>query len=185
MYYLISKFLLKLIGWKVTGHYPRDIKKKILVAAPHTSNWDFPLGILIRGAIRDKVKYVGKASLFKPPLGWILGPMGGIPVDRSKSNNFVDAVVDTFNKRDTLAILFPAEGKRKKVEKFKTGFYYIAKKANIPMIPTVLDFAKKEFRFEEIVWATDDAIADIKKIEDLFKGIRGYNPKYSFHYEGK
>jgi len=184
MYYWISFIILKIIGWKITGPFPRDVKKKILVAAPHTSNWDFPIGICIRGILRDKIKYVGKASLFKPPFGWLLKKMGGVPVDRSKSNNFVEAVTQLFNEREELSILFAAEGKRKKVDKFKTGFYYIAQKANIPIVPTILDYDKKEFRFEKMIWPSDDAEADIEKIENIFKGIRGYHADYSFHYTG-
>lgn len=182
MFYYISKFILRLIGWKVVGHYPREIKKKILVAAPHTSNWDFPLGVMIRSVIKDDVKYVGKASLFKPPLGWILGPMGGVPVDRSKSNNFVEAVVKEFDSKEVFSVLFAAEGSRKKVEKFKTGFYHIARMAKVPMLPTILDYDKKEFRFLDLVWATEDAEEDIKKIEGYFKGVKGCNPKQGFHY---
>jgi len=182
MFYLFSRLVLKLIGWKVTGHYPADVLKKILVAAPHTSNWDFPLGLMIRSVLRDDVKYIGKASLFKPPLGWILKPLGGIPVDRSKSNNFVDAVVDKFNSKEKISVLFAAEGSRKRVEKFKTGFYHISRLAKVPMLPVILDYDKKEFRFLDLVWATDNAEADIAKIEALFKGIRGYHSKKSFHY---
>ena len=183
MYYWVSYIILKIIGWKVTGSFPSDVKKKILVAAPHTSNWDFPLGLLIRGVLRDKIKYVGKDSLFKPPVGWLLKMMGGVSVDRSKSNNFVEAVVKAFNDREEFSILFAAEGKRKKVEKFKTGFYYIARDANVPILPTILDYDKKEFRFTELIWPSDDAKADILKIENIFKGIRGCHAKYSFHYK--
>jgi len=166
MFYFISKFVLRLIGWKVVGHYPNEVKKKILVAAPHTSNWDFPLGVMIRSVIKDDVKYVGKASLFKPPIGWIIGPLGGVPVDRSKSNNFVDAVVKEFDSKEEFSVLFAAEGSRKKVEKFKTGFYHIARLAKVPMLPTILDYDKKEFRFLDLIWATDDTEGDISKIED-------------------
>ena len=88
-----------------------------------------------------------------------------------------------FNDREEFSILFAAEGKRKKVEKFKTGFYYIARDANVPILPTILDYDKKEFRFTELIWPSDDAKADILKIENIFKGIRGYHAKYSFHYK--
>lgn len=169
----------------MVGHYPNEVKKKILVAAPHTSNWDFPLGVMIRSVIKDDVKYVGKASLFKPPIGWIIGPLGGVPVDRSKSNNFVDAVVKEFDSKEEFSVLFAAEGSRKKVEKFKTGFYHIARLAKVPMLPTILDYDKKEFRFLDLIWATDDTEGDISKIEDLFKGIKGCNPAQGFHYKAR
>lgn len=182
MFRLFSKVILKLIGWRITGHYPYDVKKKILVAAPHTSNWDFPLGIMIRSALNDDIKFVGKASLFTGPLGWVFHALGGIPVDRSKSNNFVSGVVEQMNSRESLAILLAGEGQRKKVEKFKTGFYYIARNAKVPILPTILDFDKKEFRFAPLFMPTEDAAADIDYIESLFRGIRGHNSKNSFHY---
>lgn len=172
--------LLKIIGWKTTGDYPRHIKKKILAAAPHTSNWDFPLGVMVRGTLNDDVKYIGKASLFKPPIGWIMKALGGVPVDRSKSNNFVQGVVDLFQGRNELSILFAPEGTRKKVEKFKTGFYHIARLANIPILPVVLDYDKKEFRFEPLYYPTSNIEADIENIEKIFKGVKGYNKKRSF-----
>lgn len=176
----LYQFILKLFGWKVTGDYPAHIKQKILVAAPHTSNWDFPLGLLVRGVIEDNVKYVGKASLFKGPVGVIMRFLGGVPVDRSRSNNFVDAVVEIFKERKVFSILFAAEGTRKKVDKLKTGFYHIARQANVPIIPAILDYEKKEFRFMPLFHASDDSEADIKKIEEIFRGIKGYYPEKSF-----
>lgn len=177
---IIYQFILKLFGWKVTGDYPAHIKQKILVAAPHTSNWDFPLGLLVRGVIEDDVKYVGKASLFKGPLGYIMRFLGGVPVNRSRSNNFVDAVVDMFTERKSFSILFAAEGTRKKVDKLKTGFYHIAKQANVPIIPSILDYEKKEFRFLPLINTTSDTEEDLIKIEKIFRGIKGYYPEKSF-----
>lgn len=176
----ISAWILKLLGFKILGKYPYDLKKVVLVAAPHTSYWDFPFGLLIRSAEKIDVKYVGKASLFKPPLGWVMKPLGGVPVDRSKSNNFVDSVIDIFKKRNEFAVLFAAEGTRKKVEKFKTGFYYIAKGAGVPIVPIVFDFGKKEFRWLDPFYPTDNAEEDLKQIESMFKGVVGFTPENSF-----
>lgn len=164
------------------GKYPHEVKKKLLIAAPHTSNWDFPLGILVRGVIKADVKYVGKAPLFKAPLGWIMRPLGGIPVETDRSTNFVQAVVKEYNRREELSILIAPEGQRVKTEKFRTGFYYIAKLANIPILPAVLDFDKKEFRFLDLVYLTDNAEKDIAAIQDLYRGIRGLYAKDSFDY---
>jgi len=182
MFRLLSKVVLKLLGWKITGNNHSDITKKILVAAPHTSNWDFPLGIMVRSVIQDDIKYIGKDSLFKPPLGWIFSKMGGIGVDRKKSNNFVEAVVKKIKSSDDLSILFAAEGSRKKVAKFKTGFYHVARLAEVPILPIVLDYEHKEFKFLDLVWATDNAESDMAHIEGLFKGVKGYHPEQSFYY---
>lgn len=176
----LSGFILKLLGYSIKGSFPKDLKKLVLIAAPHTSYWDFPFGLLIRSACGIKVKYVGKASLFKPPLGWIMKPLGGVPVDRSKSNNFVDSVIDVFNQKEELIILFAPEGTRKKVEKFKSGFYYIAKGAGVPIQPIVFDFGKKEFTWLDLVHPSDDAEKDLKRIEGLFTGVEGYRPANSF-----
>lgn len=180
---MLCKIILKLIGWRVVGDFKPEIKKKLLAAGPHTSNWDFPLGLLVRCSIKQKIQYVGKASLFKPPLGWLIKRMGGIPVERSKSNNFVNAVVNEYNEREKLAILLAPEGTRKKVTKFKTGFYHIARLAKIPILPAVLDFEVKEFRFLPLFWPTDDIEKDLAELENLFKGIKGFHAKNSFHYD--
>ncbi|OED44649.1 hypothetical protein AB833_01005 [Chromatiales bacterium (ex Bugula neritina AB1)] len=179
----IAKSILRTKGWKVVGNYPVQHKKLVLVAAPHTSNWDFPLGVLVRAAIQQDIKFVGKDTLFKPPLGWLLSAMGGVGVDRTKSSNFVDAVVAEFLRREKFAILFAAEGSRRKVEKFKTGFYYIASKAGAPILPTVLNYASKEFTFLEPFFPTENAEKDIAEIEDLFAGIRGLRPELGFRCE--
>lgn len=176
----IAKYILRTKGWKVVGNYPTQLNKLVLVAAPHTSNWDFPLGVLVRSALQQDIKFVGKDTLFKPPLGWLLGALGGVGVDRSKSSNFVDAVVDEFSRREKFAILFAAEGSRSKVEQFKTGFYYIASKAGVPILPTVLNYQKKEFAFLDPFYPTSDAQADIEIIEGLFAGIRGRRPELGF-----
>jgi len=176
----LSALILKLLGYSVVGEYPYNLKKVVLIAAPHTSYWDFPFGLLIRSASKIDVKYVGKASLFKPPLGWIMKPLGGVPVDRTKSNNFVDSVIDVFNSKDEVAILFAPEGTRKKVEKFKTGFYYIAKGAGVPIVPIKFDFGKKEFRWLDVFYPTDNPTEDLKKIEDMFKGVQGFTKEKSF-----
>lgn len=176
----IAKFVLKIIGWKVVGDYRNDVKKKLLIAAPHTSNWDFPLGILVRTAIQAPVKYIGKPSLFKPPLSWIMYPLGGMPVVQKEGQSFVQNVVDMYNETEELTILIAPEGQRKRIEKFKTGFYHIANGAKVPILPMILDFGKKEFRFLDLVYTNDNSKKEIPQIESLFRGIRGYRKKDSF-----
>lgn len=176
----LSALILKLLGYSIKGSYPHDLKKLVVIAAPHTSYWDFPFGLLIRSSMGINVKYVGKASLFKPPLGWFMKRWGGVPVDRSKSNNFVDSVIKIFEEKEELTILFAPEGTRKKVEKFKSGFYYIAKGANTPILPIVFDFGKKEFRWLDLIYPTEDAEKDLEKIQNIFKGIEGWTPENSF-----
>lgn len=181
MFRLLSKLVMKIIGWKIVGDHHPEVSKRILIAGPHTSNWDFPLGLMVRSIIRDDIKYVGKSSLFKPPLGWIMKKLGGIGVDRSKSNNFVEAVVKEFDAHKRLAILFAPEGSRKKVDKFKTGFYHIARLSGVPILPAVLDFKTKEFRFLPIYTVTGNVEKEMEFLEKIYRGVEGYNPKNGFY----
>lgn len=176
----ISSFILKLLGFKILGEYPYNVKKKIIIAGPHTSYWDFPVGLLIRSAMKIDVQYVGKAQLFKPPLGWIMKALGGVPVDRSKRNNFVDAVVDQYNQREKITILFAPEGTRRKVERFKTGFYHIARIAKVPILPVVFDISNMEIRWLDMIHPTDNQTSDIEKIESIYKGVVGFYKDKSF-----
>ena len=180
MFRWLSKLIFKILGWRITGNYPKELNKKIFIAAPHTSNWDFPLGLMGRAIVNDKIKYVAKASLFKPPLGWIMKALGGIPVNRSKSTNFVRSVVEEYKKRDRLAIVIAPEGTRSKVDKFKSGFYFIAKQANIPIIMVFFRYPQKEIFFADPFYPTEDSQKDIAYIEDQYKGIKGKIPENSF-----
>ena len=134
MYSDFCSFLLRILGWKITGDYPYGIKKCIIAVIPHTSNWDFPLGLLTRGSLNENITFYGKKSLFRFPFAGLFKWLGGIPVDRSKNNNFVDAVIQLYNERDELITVISPEGTRGKVETLKSGFYYIAKGAKIPII---------------------------------------------------
>jgi 1-acyl-sn-glycerol-3-phosphate acyltransferase len=175
----ISQWILGAFGWKIEGEIPSDIKKMVIAVIPHTSNWDFPLGLLVRTAMKEKISYIGKSSLFVFPVGILFKALGGIPVDRSKSNNFVDAVVEVFRKAPELRIAIAPEGTRKTVQRLKTGFYYIAKGAGVPILLTKFDFEKKVVDFGEIFWPTEDPKADFEYIHQYFKGIRGKNAVFN------
>ena len=141
----ISKFILyTLLGWKVENGFPDEPKKYIIIAAPHTSWIDFPIAVLARMSGGKMVHFVGKGSLFKWPLGFFFRALGGIPVDRDKSVNMVASVVAIFNSKKEFRLGLSPEGTRKKVEKWKTGFYYIAKGANVPIVMATLDFENKK-----------------------------------------
>ncbi len=178
----ICRFLLACLGWKVKVQESLySLPQYVLIVAPHTSNWDFPLGILVRCAYRlGKVRFLAKASLFVPPFGWIFRALGGYPVDRSKPNRLVDNYVEVFKSKPNFAIVIAPEGTRKKVERFKTGFYYIAKGANIPIIMCRFDYSNRVVDFSEPLIPGNDAASDIRYIEGYFRGIRGRNPQWSF-----
>ncbi len=170
----------KVWGFKFEGEYDHDIPKKLVVAAPHTSGWDLPLGIFIRNSLGADINYVGKASLFRPPFGWFFRWVGGVPVDRSKSNNFVDAMVDTYAVHERINVCMAPEGTRKKVEKLKTGFYYISLKAQVPYQLCALDYENKIIRWSPPIQATENMEKDMAEAEAFFRGVKGKIPEYSF-----
>ena len=180
---VICRLILKIWGFRVTGPDPELIPKKVYAVYPHTSNWDFPLGILIKFAVPIDVNYVGKDSLFKWPYAWFFKWLGGIPVDRKKSTNFVDNMVRLYGQYDKLAFALAPEGTRKRVQKFKSGFYYIAHKAQVPIILVKFDFRNKVVDFSEPFYTTGVYADDMKFIIGHFKGTEGVNPDLSCQWE--
>jgi 1-acyl-sn-glycerol-3-phosphate acyltransferase len=179
----ICRLILKLWGFKWSGYNPELTPKKVFVVYPHTSNWDFPLGILLKFAMPINVNYVAKNSLFRWPFGYFFKALGGIPVDRSKNNNFVDEMADLYSKYSHLGLTLAPEGTRKRVQKFKTGFYYIAHKAKVPLILVKWDHGKKDVHFDEPFYTTGVYEDDMLYIVSYFKGTVGYIPENACQWE--
>ena len=176
MFTLFCKILFKLNGWKIVGkNVPMDLTKYVLIAAPHTSNWDFPYGIAARSYMGLKTNFIGKAPLFKPPLGWFMRRLGGFPVDRTKRNNFVDQVVQLFHENDPFSVTMSPEGTRKKVKAWKSGFYHIAHQAGVPIAMIGFDYPTREIRYLGLYHPTGDYEREIHEIRSHFEGIRGKN----------
>lgn len=172
----ISGKILKKLGWKVTGHLP-SIDKCVICLAPHTSNLDFFIGRLACSAVGLKASFLIKKEWLYPPIGWILRPMGAIGVNRSKHTSMTDMLADTFKRTDKLTLTITPEGTRQRNPNWKMGFYYIAKKAGIPILPVVMDFKLKEVQIKEIYYPTDDEKADIRAIKSNFIGAVGKHPE--------
>lgn len=171
-----SRFiLLTILGWKIEYKFPKEINKYVLIGAPHTSWIDFPIGLLFRYATGENVKFIGKASLFKWPFGFIFRFFGGIPVERSRSRKFVNKIVSLFESKKEFKLALSPEGTRKKVTKWKTGFYYIAKNANVPVIMVSLNFRDKIFKISKAIYTSDDRVEDFKKFTSFFKDAVGKN----------
>lgn len=176
----ISRFILcTLLGWKIKGTFPTNTKKYVIIIAPHTHWVDFPMGLLVRNTLGLKTNFIGKKSLFNWPHGFIFRALGGTPVDRTKSNNMVDSIVEIFDQKEVFILTLSPEGTRKKVDSWKTGFYYIAKGANVPIIRGVLDYEKKVFTLLAPFFLTDDVKADIANLRKGYEGIKGKDPEYS------
>jgi len=175
---LFSRFILyTILGWKTKGNFPKHLKKYIIIAAPHTHWFDFPLGIAIEWAEGVSANYIGKASLFKPPFGFIFKWLGGTPVNRSESTNKVQAIVNIFNSKEKFILALSPEGTRKKVDKWKTGFYYIAKGANVPIIMVTLNFKDKEIKISEPYYLTDNMEKDFNFFYNYYKDVVGKVPE--------
>jgi len=180
MVHQLAKFIFfKVMRWKLKGTFP-DLEKCVVIVIPHTHWLDFPLGVIVRKVINKEINYIGKKGLFKAPYGWFFRWLGGTPVDRSQNTNMVDAVAQVFKEKAIFRFALAPEGTRKKVKALKTGFYHIAKKANVPIVMVAFDFGKKEVKFSEPLWPTDDINQDFKKVRQFFKGVKGRIPEYSF-----
>lgn len=177
----LSKYILhSILGWEITGFKDWDnVKKAVLIAIPHTSWHDFYIGVLIRSVIRVKVSYIAKKALFKWPYGWFFRITGGIPVERKHNENQVEAIARLFSEREIFRIALAPEGTRKKVKKWRTGFYYIAKEANVPIVMFTLDYENKKSHFSEPFFPTDVIENDFKFMETFYKGVKGKVPEYS------
>ena len=176
MKFIAKLILLHIMGWKIINTFP-NLKKYVIIAAPHTSWQDFPIAILAKFAIGLKANYVGKASLFKPPFGFLFRWLGGAPIDRSKSTNKVQAIVHIFNTKERFILAMSPEGTRQKVEKWKTGFYYIAKGANVPIVMITLDFQHKQIKSSKPYYLTNTIAEDFKQFHTYFEGVVGKHPE--------
>ena len=175
----LAKFIYyKLLGWKTVGEFPK-LDKCVVAVVPHTSWVDFFLGLLIRRVINQEINYIGKKSLFNPPFGWFFRWMGGAPIDRSKSSDTVTAIANIFNEKEVFRLALSPEGTRKKIEKWKTGFYYIAKAANVPIVLVAFDYGRKQIKFSEPQVPSENMNEDFKTYIGFFKGVVGKIPKYT------
>ncbi|WP_448520221.1 lysophospholipid acyltransferase family protein [Rhodoflexus sp.] len=175
----IAKWYFRSIGWTIKGTIPPDIKKCVVVAAPHTTNYDYPIALSVFYTLNLPVRFLGKKQLFSFPLGILMRATGGIAVDRSKNNNLVEYMVNLFTQHEQLYLLIPPEGTRQAVKEWKTGFYRVAEAAGVPIILGYLDYAKKEAGFGKVFYPTGDIEADMKEIKAFYKNV---TPKYPDKY---
>lgn len=173
---LLSLAVLKLMGWKVIGSAP-DKHRFVLICAPHTSNWDFPLMLLGVFVLRMDVHWMGKESLFPWYIRWLAKWLGGIPIDRSQANNVVDQCIEHLTNNDDLIILLTPEGTRDKVSHWKTGFYHIARGAGVPVVMASIDTKSKEIEIGKGIHPTGDLDADMALIKQFYAGKTGVNAR--------
>lgn len=179
MNWLARIIYFKIMGWKFEGSWPEGVKKSIVIVVPHTSWHDFYLGLLTRRILNVKIKFLAKKELFKPPFGWYFKWMGGTPLDRTPGQNKVEAIADIFNGKEDFKLALSPEGTRKKVKDWKTGFYYIAKAANVPIVMIAFDFGNKRVKISDALYPTEDKETDFNTIREFYKDVIGKVAHYT------
>jgi 1-acyl-sn-glycerol-3-phosphate acyltransferase len=174
--YWLGRCWFGLTGWKAVGEFPPD-KKFVIVAAPHTSNWDFPYGMSALFIYRLKTSWMGKDTLFKWPLGVFLRALGGMAIDRSSHHGVVEQTAEQLKNAEQLVIMLAADGTRTKLECWKSGFYWIAHKAQVPIVCGYLDYANKRACVGLSFVPTGNVKQDMDRIREFFQNIEGRKPE--------
>ncbi len=170
-----SRALLKLLGWRRDFHFP-ETAKYVMIVAPHTSNWDFIIGVLTKWAEGLQMRYLGKDSLFKSPLGWFFRKTGGMPVDRSGKHRVVDQMVERFAAADALVLALSPEGTRSRTEYWKSGFYHIALAAQVPIALCFMDYSSKTVGLRTHFMPSGDVESDMALIREYYRPFKGKRP---------
>jgi len=175
---VLAIIILRIFGWRKAGQIP-DYPKFVLIAAPHTSNWDFPVGLAIVLAFKVKIYWLGKEPIFKWPFGAFFKWLGGIPVSRSRSGDVVAHMIQVFKERPRMIMVVAPEGTRKRASYWKTGFYYMAVGANVPIVMGFIDYVRKRAGFGPTLMPTGKIEADMEKIRAFYENITAKMPDKS------
>jgi 1-acyl-sn-glycerol-3-phosphate acyltransferase len=176
MRYWLGRAYLRLMGWTLEGQKP-PLAKYMILAAPHTSNWDVPLMLALSYVLGVRVHWIGKHTLFHFPLGPLMRWLGGVPVDRRARHDAVQQMADAFAARDELCLMITPEGTRGRAEYWKSGFYHIALAAHVPIVLGMLDYRRKVGGLFDMVEATGDVRADMDKIRAFYRNVVGKYPQ--------
>lgn len=178
----LARLFLRLTGWTIVDRLPggiRAVRRCVLIAAPHTSNWDYPYALAVFYALGVPVRFLAKESLFRPPLGWLMRASGGIAVNRAQRNSLVDTMIAMFRMQENLVLMIPVEGTRSYVKEWKSGFYHVARGAGVPIVLGFLDYKKKEAGFHALFQPTGDYAADVRQLQEIY---RQFTPKHAAQY---
>jgi 1-acyl-sn-glycerol-3-phosphate acyltransferase len=171
---ILSRFIFnKLLGWQIQGSFDQQIKKSVVIVVPHTSWHDFYVGAFARKLLKTEINFIAKKELFKWPFGAYFKWMGGAPLDRTEGQNKVESIAAIFSKKEEFRLALAPEGTRKKVERWKTGFYYIAMAAKVPIITVSFDYSKKVVSIGEPFYPTGNIEADLVKLHKFYDGVVG------------
>ena len=173
----LSRFILRLFGWRTSAVLPENIVKVVLIVAPHTSYWDFVIGRMTFWSSKLKIRVLIKKEVFVFPLGWFLRKLGGVPVARGQRNNLVEQAAELFQKNTTMAIVITPEGTRRKVRHWKKGFYYIAMEARVPIALGFIDYSTKTGGIGPLIYPTGDYEKDLSSIMEFYQDKIGRYPE--------
>jgi len=173
---LIARAFLMLTGWKAEGRRP-DPKRYVLIAAPHTSNWDLPYLLAFAWLYRLQISWMGKEQIFRAPFGGIMRWLGGVPVKRDKRHDMVEQMASVIEDAKAIALVIPAEGTRGYVPHWKSGFYHIARTANVPIVPSFLDYSRRVGGFGPAIVPTGDISTDMEEIRNFYADKKGKFPE--------
>ena len=172
---VVGRSLFGALGWRLEGDFPAR-PKMVVIVAPHTSNWDFIVGILAVFAIGIRARFIAKHTLFKPPLGWVMRWFGGIPVNREAPQGMVPQAVGAIEKAQSVFLAITPSGTRSSTRPWKSGFYHIAHAARVPILPIAFDGEHRTIRLLAPVETSGDHADEVPRLRALYDGIRGVNP---------
>lgn len=174
----ISRFIFfDVLNWKLQGQIDPAQKKCVIIVAPHTSWYDFLIGLLVRKILDLQINFLGKKELFNPPFGWYFRWVGGTALDRTPNQNKVKSIAEIFKSREIFRLALSPEGTRKKTTSWKTGFYFIAREANVPVIMVAFDYGEKTVKISEPFCTTGDTTHDLNEIAQFYKGVKAKVPQ--------
>ena len=176
----VATALMRLTGWRFSGEGFPAVHKFVLIVAPHTSNWDFPIGVMAKFAVGIRVTFLGKDTLFRWPLGTVMRFLGGFPVDRTSKSDVVTQTADLVARSERIIVAIAPEGTRRAVLRWRSGFYWIARKAKIPILPIAMDFSTKEIRVFPLFEPTDDHDRDMAVLRANFRASMAHTPAKYF-----
>lgn len=174
----LSRRLLSLLGWRLLD-LPERPRRAVVIVYPHTSNWDFVVGVLARSALGLDARWIGKEALFRGPMGPLMRWLGGIPVNRKQPAGFADRMAAEFAKQDALLLAITPEGTRSQTPGWKSGFYRIARAAGVPVVIAAIDYAGRRVGLLATMELTGDEEADMARIAARYQGCRGKRPEFA------
>jgi 1-acyl-sn-glycerol-3-phosphate acyltransferase len=175
--YWVARLWMAVFGWDVEGEIPRGYRKAVLIAAPHTSNWDLPHMLAAALIFRVHLSWMGKHTLFRWPFGWFMRGLGGVPIDRRSPQGMVGQMAERFREADQLVLAVPPSGTRKKSTHWRSGFYHIAREAGVPILCAYLDYSRRRAGLGPLFFPTGDLAADTASLAAFYADKRGKFPE--------